>query len=319
MNDPWDVPWAFMVVAAIIVISAAPYGFARKESVRRKALDRFAKRIDLALPSSPVEDERVGARLAIRERSIAIGGGLGLLAAINACLFMPGFGEYGFAVLGTFILALVGVAGGAAVSALTTTRDLPGDVPRIARLTTPTVRDYLPPLESVSATVSVALGVASTGAAIVAGVAISGASVADFVLPLVVAALAVVSVVAVSAVSRRIVERGQRAGSTLELAWDDAIRSTALRDLIGVPLILGLAAILVPMVVLIEDIPLVQPYSSADNVLVFVAMGVVGLVLLVALTIALVSVSSRPERHYRRRLWPLPERQATARTVGAGR
>ncbi|RWZ52740.1 hypothetical protein ELQ90_02000 [Labedella phragmitis] len=314
MSDFWNVPWAFVAVAVAIVISAAPFGFARSTTARRKALDRLAKSVNLAVPTARDEDERIGARLATRERCIAIGGGLGIVAAILASFFVPGFGDYGFASMGVFILALVGVAAGAAVSALSTTRDLPSDVPRIARLTTPTVRDYLPRLESVSATVAVALAVVATVAAIVTATTTMDANIGAFALPIVITVLAVASLVGVALVSRRIVERGQRAGSTLELAWDDAIRSTALRDLIGVPLILGFAGVLVPMVVLIEDVPLRQPYTSADNIVAIVAMGVVGLVVLIGLVVAIVSVASRPQQYYRRRLWPLPERTATAGT-----
>lgn len=319
MNDFWSVPWAFIALAVVIVISAAPFGFARSATARHKALDRLARRVNLAVPTDAREEERIGARLATRERSIAIGGGIGILAAILASLLLPGFGAYNFSVMGVLILALVGVAGGAAVSALSTTRELPADVPRIARLTIPTVRDYLPRLESITATVAVTLAVVTTIAAITAGLTTTTALVADFALPIIVTVLAVLALVGVAVLSRRIVERGQRAGSTLELAWDDAIRSTALRDLIGVPLVLGFAGMLVPLVVLIEDVPLTQPYMSENNVVAIVAMGAVGFVVVVALGVAIASAASRPHQYYRRRLWPLPEREATAGTVGAGR
>ncbi|RWZ68017.1 hypothetical protein ELQ92_01810 [Labedella populi] len=156
----------YIVIGFALVLAAAPYGFARTETARRKAVDRLARRIDLAVPTSPIEDERIGARLAVRERSIAVSGGIGLIAAVLAALFLPGFHQNDFSHLGIFIISLTGVGVGAGLNALRTTRELPDDVPRIARLSTPTMSDYLLGIEYRGAIVIVAVGAVVTAASV---------------------------------------------------------------------------------------------------------------------------------------------------------
>ncbi|RUR01900.1 hypothetical protein [Labedella endophytica] len=293
--------WIYVLIGAALIVAAAPYGFARTETARRKAVDRLAKRIDLAVPTSPIEDERVGLRLAVRERFIAVGGGIGLIVAILAALFLPAFGRNDFTVLGIFLIALTGIGVGAGLSALRTTRELPSDVPRIARLSSPTIHDYLIPIEYRGAIGAVVLGVVVTIATLPLGFTWDQA-----ILPIAVAAAAVVALVAALLLARSILDRGQRAGSVLELAWDDAIRAIALRDLMSVPLALGFASALVPLVTLISDVRLVQPYDSPGNMLALGAMGLVGLFAFVGMILAIVALASNPQRHYRRRLWATP-------------
>jgi hypothetical protein len=293
--------WIYVVIGAALVVAAAPYGFARTETARRKAVDRLAKRIDLAVPTAPIEEERIGLRLAVRERFIAIGGGIGLVVAVLAALFLPGFDRNNFSLLGIFLISITGIAVGAGLSARRTTRELPSDVPRIARLSSPTMSDYLIVVEYRGAIAAVIVGVIVTITALAFGLA-GG----DAVLPLVVAAFSVAALVAALLLARSILGHGQRAGSVLELAWDDAIRAIALRDLMTVPLALGFASALVPLVTLISDVRLVQPYDSPDNVVAIGAMGLVGLLVLAGMILAIVALASSPHRHYRRRLWPTP-------------
>lgn len=293
--------WIYVIIGAMLVAAAAPYGFARTETARRKAVDRLAKRIDLAVPTSPIEDERIGLRLAVRERFIAIGGGAGLLVAILAALFLPGFDQNNFSLLGIFLISLTGIAVGAGLSARRTTRELPDDVPRIARLSSPTMSDYLLAVEYRGEIAAVVVGVIVTVAALPFGFTADQA-----VLPIVVAVLSIAALVAALLLSRSILDRGQRAGSVLELAWDDAIRAIALRDLMTVPLALGFSSALVPLVTLISDVRLVQPYDSPDNVIALGAMGLVSLLVFVGMILAIVVLASSPQRHYRRRLWPTP-------------
>lgn len=299
--------WIYIVLGIALVAAAAPYGLARSTTARRKALDRFARRIDLALPTTPIEDERVGMRLAARERFIAIGGGIGIGIAVLATVLLPSFHDDAFSLLGIFALTIAGIGFGAALSAFATTRELPNDVPRIARLSTPTLRDYLPALEYVGTIVVVVGAVVVPIVALPIGLLYTGLDPADTVTPIVLSFLAVASLVAVLFVARRLLDRGQRAGSTLELAWDDAIRATALRDLISVPLILGFAGMLVPLVTIINDVRVVRPYTDVDNVIAVGSVIVVCIVTFVALIAAIVSATSKPDRHYRARLWPTPD------------
>jgi hypothetical protein len=309
--------WIYIVFSAALVGAAAPYGFARTETARRKGVDRLARRIDLAVPTSRIEEERVGMRLAARERYIAIGGGIGLVVAVLATLFLPGFDRNNFSMLGIFLLTLTGIAVGAGISALTTTRELPDDVPRIARLSSPTLRDYVQPLEYGSAIAATVVAVLVTVVALPLGFVFGGLAGSDSVLPIVVTICALLSLMAALLVSRSILGRGQRAGSVLELAWDDAIRATALRDLVSVPLALGFAGSLVPLVTIVSGIRLVQPYTSVDNVLAVCAMIGVGAISLIGVILAIVSLAAKPQRRYRSRLWPEPAGNAQAASADA--
>lgn len=298
--------WIYVIIGFVLVLAAAPYGFARTETARRKAVDRLAKRIDLAVPTSPIEDERIGLRLAVRERYIAVGGGVGLIVAILAALFLPGFNQNNFSLLGIFIISLTGIGVGAGLSALRTTRELPNDVPRIARLSSPTMSDYVIGLEYRGAIVTVIAGAVVTAVVVPLGFAFAELTWDRAILPIVVAILAVGALIGTLAISRSILDRGQRAGSVLDLAWDDAIRSTALRDLITVPLALGFAAALVPLVTVVSGARIVQPTTSVDNILSLVALGGIALFVFVGMIVAIVVLASSPQRHYRRRLWPTP-------------
>jgi hypothetical protein len=310
--------WIYVIIGAVLVVAAAPYGFARSETARRKAVDRLAKRIDLAVPTVPVEAERVGLRLATRERFIAVGGGIGLVAAVLAALFLPAFDRNNFSLLGIFLLSLVGIGVGAGLSALRTTRELPDDVPRIARLSSPTVRDYLMAFELNGAVVTVIVGVLITVVTLPFAVGSGALQVGEVVLPAVVALVAVVSLVAALVLARSIVQKGQRAGSVLELAWDDAIRSIALRDLISIPLAIGFASTLVPLVTVVSDIRLEQPYTSPDNMIAVGALAAIGAICLVGAVLAIVALAVAPQRHYRRRLWPEPAATSAGSTASAG-
>jgi hypothetical protein len=100
-------------------------------------------------------------------------------------------------------------------------------------------------------------------------------------------------VVAAEIVGRRLLDLPQYATSTLELAWDDALRARTLRDLVSVPLLVGTY---LPMVALLGAwlTPGGQAAFSVGWSSVMLAPLVVGVA---------VAQVRRPERHYRRRLW----------------
>jgi hypothetical protein len=110
--------------------------------------------------------------------------------------------------------------------------------------------------------------------------------------------------------SRRLLDQPQAAGSTLELAWSDAIRARILRDVVTAPLAIGTYASL--------GVLLAASSTIADPALGNTFVGVLGLVMWGLLVAAIVSVASRPQRHFRRRLWPEEDASGIA-TVGAAR
>ncbi|WP_418605332.1 hypothetical protein [Georgenia sp. SUBG003] len=117
-----------------------------------------------------------------------------------------------------------------------------------------------------------------------------------FVLAAVVPAAAVVLD---EAVARRVLATPQRAETTLELAWDDALRARALRDMVTVPLTVGLLAPLVLLGAVGDGIVGGWPENPASGLV----SGLMFLVLLVALAACVVSLAQRPERYFRQRLW----------------
>jgi hypothetical protein len=247
---------------------------------------RHAQLIELRLPDhlEPV----VGHRLMTRLRGGMIGGLV--FTAIAAAAFQWQAGAVvdsdltGLFVIGT---AFVGLGAGTAVAALTGSVTIAPDQPRVARSGAVAVKDYLAPLELVGARVVVVGAVLLLAYALVVrddiGAAIFG--VAFF------AVTAVIALALFEVVSRRIVDQSQPAGSTAELVWDDAIRSSTLRDLVTAPLALGAYCLIFGAFGVAEAANPAAGYIG----------GFCGIAVAVA---AILSRVTRTQSFFLRRLWP---------------
>jgi hypothetical protein len=195
--------------------------------------------------------------------------------------------------------ALAGVAAGAAwAGAREAGRQTVPDGPRLARSTASTASDYVAPLElwagraaalAPALALAFGLGLATAVDTVAPADLVNVGTVLAVVVGL--GALAMGEVIA-----RRLLELPQSAGSTLELAWSDALRSRVLRDVVTAPLVIGLLGTLALLTAASGGVhdPLI-----ANGLIGLVGLGIIGVAV-----IALVSAGARPQRHFRRRLWP---------------
>jgi len=285
--------WFFSIFLAVIftvffVLTFVPV-FAKWSAYRHSVLIR----LDLPSRLQPA----VSARLMTSGRGAVVGGFVFAVVALTAV----GLGFSGAADSQSALWFLLGavIAGGTVgttVAALTGSRTIPSDSPRVARSSVATVADYLYPLERIGARVLVVLAIA---VAIAVGLLSSG----DAVFPTVFfAILAVITLVLFEIGSRRVVDRSQPAGSTGELVWDDAIRTLILRDMLVAPLTLGAFALIMGLAHLLGSDG--GPDSLAGVFPTFIALAV-----------TFYSRASRPQRYFITRLWPNLRWSDTADTV----
>lgn len=267
-------------------------------AAQRTAAHAFARRVDLALTDDVAP--RVVARLAARDRASGVGA---LIAVALAWLWASATDPA--QTVGGIVVALAFFLGYAAGSALygwyESTLPVPAG-PRIARATTPTHADYIDPVERLGLRVGAVLaplligGLAIVDAlsdAIDFGPLPVGAAVVAVVCPL-------VANVAEALAARLVLARPQVAATPHELAWDDALRARTLRDSLTAPLIVTLYAPLFYLGVVDAGLEGGWPANPA----VGVVSGVFGAYVLVLVLLTLVALARRPERHFRRRMWP---------------
>lgn len=292
MPDPF-----WLVTLAAIVFAAIPIAGGRRFD---KRVETFARRANLDLQGE--SQARVRARLLSHDRAAFAGGLLGLAGAVVAVSTMTGSASSSSApaVIG---LILGGMVVGVSVAAVRQVASLPSGGPRAARLSRPTIGDYVPGYERWGARLAVGLAVLSIVAlpicaaagvfvdADVTGVIVSSAGMSVLI--------AVVSLVVAELLGQRFAGMRQEAASPAELAWQDALRAIALREIVTAPLMLGLVSTLL---VLTRSSGLTVHGPLGD--LLAILGGVVVIVVLAMLVLVPVSMTAeRPMRHYQRRLW----------------
>jgi hypothetical protein len=245
-------------------------------------------RVDL-----PTRLERaVSSRLVSRERGGIIGAMVlgGAAVAWFATGAVDGF-EPGLATLFVVGAVFAGVGIGTAIAALTGKKEVPSDLPRVARSESASVADYIAPVERIGARVVVGLVVA-----VAVGIGVAGPPSERLVLPVTVFAVAAVATLALFEIaSRRIVAASQPAGSTAELVWDDAIRASVIRDLVTAPLALAVYGTVFGVFALAEN------SVGAAAVTAYLGLGLMIAGLVVTLVVTTVT---RPRRYFLDRLWP---------------
>lgn len=294
----------FFIVFGVVLVAFAPLTFAFTARGHTRALSSYAKRsgTDSASTSRAVTI----ARIRRRERVALAGGTLGLLASAGAAFVLPGHLDEPILPMVIFALMCSGATLGAATaSAATALRST--DAQRVARLTTPTRRDYAPGPERWGARFAPAAAVISVSAAAIAssvGLLGNPRLSLSWLAGSLGGVLAIASLIALAlalteTISGRIVATAQPAHSPSELATDDAFRAMALRDLTTMPIFLGFSA----TIMIFLDVG-----SRTDVQGVGLPSAIIGFVLLMAIlgsAIALVtwSLVTRPQQFYRRRLW----------------
>jgi len=271
----------FVTSLALIALSFVPY-------YARYSVLRYAQRLELRLPSHL--EGVMGRRLMARMRAGAIGAAV-FVAASSASLAWLVEPDIRSNLVGLLVIgaAFVGIGVGTAVAALAASSSVAPDQPRVARAGAVAVKDYLAPVELVGARVVVA------GAVLLlvwVTVFTSRYASVDYVGITMFSIFGVLSLVLFEVASRRIVDQSQPAGSTAELVWDDAIRASALRDLVTAPLALGVYSLLFGFV----------SVADANGDVVFGLLG--GIVFVTLLAAAIVSRVTRTQSYFVRRLWP---------------
>jgi hypothetical protein len=183
---------------------------------------------------------------------------------------------------------------------------------RFARLRSVGISDYRAPLEQWLPRIVIILALAVFAFRVAVG---TGGIAATPPFLFVYAAAMLISLAICEIASRALVRRGQPAGSALELAWDDALRSRALNSIALAPLYLGAYF----------NIASIAFYSNSRSAAAVLAVDLsAGVELLFALGLLLWAISwyyRKPQQRYLRRLWPelvpvaAPAQPATAPTA----
>lgn len=286
---------AAFAAAALVIL----YRTKRPERAVTVAHD-FARKVDLALEG--VAEHAVARRLGQRERAGAWIGLVGVVLAAAWSLLTPS-GPTSFAGLGIAVAYFAGHALGHGIVAWReTSRATPAEGPRIARASTPMHTDYVARHERwggwvlAGATVAIAVGLVVVDAT---GVALGELPVALLVATGVVPVLVMAGYEVAAA---RLLCRRQVAATTLDLAWDDALRARTLRDMLTAALMVGTCLPVALLAVVQDRAADVWPDEPGWGI----AVGVLFVLLVLVGVLGVVSLALRPERHFRARLWPQP-------------
>lgn len=287
-------PLMWTVAAIVVVVFAIPLALTLSAGSRERSVTRLGTSVGLQVPDSL--KAQLAERNANRTRAASIGALIGtavIMAAVLAGL-IPLSGDEAAAgdLWMLFGGTVTGLAIGATISALSTKPVIP-EGERYARSGAVTLEDYLAPVDLVGARVASAVSIASlvitavllaTGVIVVTTALIVGA---------IVIALGLAGLVMFEIVARRILDRALPVGSPAELAWNDALRARSMRDSASVPLCLGTWGALAVLLAI-----------GATGSLTLVA-GIAAVVVFVAImAAAAISIATRPQQHFLRRLWP---------------
>ncbi len=292
-----------LVAAVFVTLALGQLLQARVHPTR--AAHTFARKVDLALPAT--SEPAIARRLAVRERagsSAALAGVV--LLATWVLLTRPGWTP--LAPLAVAVIALGAHSLGQGAVAWWESSRAPRGGTRIARTTTPVHGDYVARHERWGGWVLAAL--AAVVAAVVALAPAGGLDVGRAPWPLLVttAVLPSLAMAGYELAAARLLERPQVATTTLDLAWDDALRAHTLRDMLGAVLVVGLGLPLVLLSRVGEQLEGGWPANPA----VGLVSGAVAVLLGGSLLAGAVSLALRPHRHFRARLWPRAERGVRA-------
>jgi len=289
---------AFGLTAIVLVAS----WFVLADRDGAGAAERMARSVGLRLDDAvraPVEG-RLGARRWWSSLGMGLGALVGAAVAwVENAQGVPSESRFGgFVVLGGVVL---GRALGTLV-ALWRERavDLDPTAPRIARAQTPGVADYVSPVERWGAwTAAAAAAALAVAVALLVEVEVFGVGRPPAVLLGLTALLPAAAMAGFEVVAARVVRRGQLARSPLELAWDDVLRASLLRELVLAALSVAFAMAVLLVAVAAERTPGGWPENPGVGLINGLFLGVMG----AGALLALVSLVQRPDRHVMRRLW----------------
>jgi hypothetical protein len=289
--------FTILIAIGLVLIMAIAWLVGRSQ--QKNAVQRFSRKFGLEVPEGMEPAIRAG--VMARHTGALVGTIITEVVAVVVLLIFPGF-----QLLSTwwclFASYLVGAGVGSAVAILIAEQRREQGVIRVARSSAVDVDDYVPPLQSWFARISVVLGILAFAGDIWLTVGVSAAYLS--LVSGVLVGLAIVMLVVYETVSRRFVAKGVLAGSTLELAWDDGLRAYALSNL-------NMMVALIPLYSLIgyDTLWVNGPYSHIEKLVNQPALGVYGGLLPIGaavLIFCLVAIITRirSRQYFLRRLWP---------------
>jgi hypothetical protein len=295
---------AYLVVVVAVLAAGAPFLFSLSDRQRAKALDRYARQVNLAL--TPEVRPRVVARIVARERAFTGGGLVGTLLGLGVGLTLPSEPAVVGEGPGPLLAVPIGLIVGATIATVFTSVAStlrPGIDRRIARPTAPALEDYVPPMERWFAPLTLACAVLALAGGVIAlatGVLHSPDLQAADLLRSTGSVLLYAAVLAFAGgrpLARRVLEAAQPASSEQELAWDDALRSSTLRGIVQLPSVLAAASVTISFFEI--------GARTVDQPMIIGLLGVLGLTVFLTGSAVLLAMDlgGRPRQHYWRRLW----------------
>lgn len=290
----------------LIALSFGPITGGGSRRINEAQLAKFQQKVGLPLPQAlraPVLE-----RIVSLERWTVGGGLVGLSLGAIGSLFLAGSERIAGLVILASVVFVAGLSGTGWV-----VRSLRGgatESPRVARGVATDLADYVPSGERFSARLAPVLALLSGGLGV--GLLffiprddwLGGWLVAVAVL----IGIVVVVTITTALLSRRVLDLGQRAGSDLELAWDDVVRAQALRGLWMNVTALGVTSVATSFIMVGDTVIRPSARAGAENLTLIV--GTVAFVLaLVFLLVLLLPVlrdriGAKGLQHVLRSLWP---------------
>ncbi|WP_104082256.1 hypothetical protein [Cryobacterium sp. Y11] len=299
---------AFFVVVAGLVMAGLGIRlvYIARAEPRERMLHAYSQQVGLALVPEIVPE--LSRRIYRRERAGELGSMAGLVVGVAAVIVLHG-STSPWNALFVIMAMTVGSTIALIVNDSRSAWAPVSDTPRLARSTSPILADYVTRLDRTFSLGLLAL--ATLGyIAVLAVIAINperafdDVSVRTILWPAgLLLALSAASALVTWASANALLGRGQPASTFIELAWNDAFRSTTLRSLVGIPGIIAAVSACVLFFSLSDGIDLPAP-GSVGEILVgsFTIMGPILLVGLVSWSVT--SLRNRNTTHYLRRLWP---------------
>jgi hypothetical protein len=286
----------FTILIAVGLIAISFIGDVVSATWGKSAAARFSRRFGLEVP--PGMEGAIRASVRARRIGAPIGTTVAVtIAAVLLLVVLPGFQLLAiwWCLFGSYLL---GAGVGSTVGILVTERRRERGVVRVARTTTVKVSDYVSPLQTAFMWFCVAAAIV-----LFAGdlwlTATNSPEYLSIVSGLLVG-LSVVALVVYQVLARRAVSRGALAGTPLELAWDDGLRSYALVNLSSMVALIALYSL-----VAYDTVAIIATPKVADQTIFGVYVGLLPISATVGIiTLIVVITSIHTRQHFLRRLWP---------------
>jgi pimeloyl-ACP methyl ester carboxylesterase len=286
--------YTILIAVGLVLIMGITWLVGRAQ--QKNATARFSRKFGLDVPAGM--EMSIRASVMARHYGALIGTAITETVAVVLLLSLTHF-QLLASWWCLFAAYLVGAGVGSAIAILLAERTRERGLVRVARTSAVSVVDYVSPFQSAFARFCVIIAV--VGFAGDWWLAVSESPEYLSIVSGILVGLAIVLLVSYEVVARRYVSKGALAGSTLELAWDDALRAYALSNL-------NLMVALVPLYSFIgyDTLLVANPSAHVLSLPMFTVYtglfpiaATVGILALVA-----VMTRNRSRQYFLRRLWP---------------